>query len=325
LTTVRLATLLTTVCLLATAAAQAQAQPTRVAIFFYPWYGTPSVDGLYRHWQRADAAGPAEIASEFYPARGLYSSGDPVVLRAQMQEIASAGVDQIVTSWWGWGSVEDVRLPAVVAAARAAGLDVAIHLEPYTGRTPDSTYDDIEHLRGFGIRDFYLYGPTQDGLPWDWGVLNQRLQGVRLFAQTGGAAYAAAWGFDGLYTYDILNYGGNTFERLCALARRLKMICSPSVGPGYDARRAVADPRVKLRRHGATYDSMWGAALKARADLITITSYNEWHEGSQIEPARPQPGYRGYDGAWGRVGKTAERAYLDRTALWSARFARQRR
>jgi glycoprotein endo-alpha-1,2-mannosidase len=77
---------------------------------------------------------------------------------------------------------------------------------------------------------------------------------------------------------------------------------------------------MKPRRNGATYDAMWQAAMRARADVITVTSYNEWHEGSQIEPARAIGRYRGYDGAWGRVGRAAEQAYLVRTAYWSARF-----
>jgi hypothetical protein len=70
---------------------------------------------------------------------------------------------------------------------------------------------------------------------------------------------------------------------------------------------------------------MWRAALRARADLVTVTSYNEWHEGTQIEPAvqRRSAGgvaYRGYDGAWGLSGRAAERAYLTRTAFWAARL-----
>ena len=67
---------------------------------------------------------------------------------------------------------------------------------------------------------------------------------------------------------------------------------------------------------------MWTSAIRAGADLVTITSYNEWHEGTQIEPARARRGYHGYDGAWGARGRDAERAYLDRTAYWTARFSR---
>ena len=68
---------------------------------------------------------------------------------------------------------------------------------------------------------------------------------------------------------------------------------------------------------------MWRGAVKARADLVTITSYNEWHEGTQIEPARPgRRGYQCYDGAWGLRGHAAETAYLDRTAYWVRRFTR---
>ena len=49
---------------------------------------------------------------------------------------------------------------------------------------------------------------------------------------------------------------------------------------------------------------MWNAALHAGADMVTITSYNEWGEGTQIEPAGHGGRYESYDGAYGC---TAER------------------
>jgi len=298
-----------------------QAPSSRVGIFYYPWFATPQRDGAFAHWQQAGSTPPASLASGFYPARGPYSSADALVLDAQMREIAAAGVGTVIASWWGQGSLEDRRLPQVIGAARAYGLSIAAHLEPYRGRTVAATELDIGFLRSLGIKDFYVWASVS--LPdAEWAEMNARLAGVRTFANTNLAGRAAAGGVDGLYTYDVLLFDGALFPRLCGQARRLGLLCAPSVGPGYDARRATGDDRVRSRRHGTTYDSMWRGAVKARADLVTITSYNEWHEGTQIEPARAaRRGYEGYDGAWGLRGRAAETAYLDRTAFWVRRFS----
>ncbi len=297
----------------------------RTSIFYYPWYGTPQHDGKFLHWQQHGAAPPDTIASSFYPARGPYSSADRLVLGAQMAEIRRAGIDQISVSWWGWGSVEDRRLELLLPAARARGLDVALHLEPYRHRTAASTAADVTRLRAHGVTDFYVYGP-QDDTTEAWAAANASVPAdVRVFGQTTMAGWAAAAGFDGIYTYDVLVVLGDRFHRLCEQARKVRLLCAPSVGPGYDARRAGLDVRVRPRRNGATYDGMWRSALRARPDLVTITSYNEWHEGTQIEPARARNGYLAYDGAWGLRGRAAERAYLTRTAYWSAQLVRTMR
>ncbi len=293
------------------------------AIFYYAWFGTPEGDGEYHHWQQGGSAPPAQVGSSYYPSRGPYSSSDSLVLGAQMREIAGAGVGTVIVSWWGRGSLEDQRLPRIIGTARAQGLAVAAHLEPYGGRTVSSTGDDIAYLRALGVTDFYVWASVQ--LPdEEWLALNGSLEGVRLFANTNLPGRAAAGGFAGVYTYDVLLYDGDFFPRYCAQARRLELLCAPSVGPGYDARRATPDTRLRPRRNGATYDTMWQGAIRARADLVTVTSYNEWHEGTQIESARSVGGYQSYDGAWGRRGIVAESAYLDRTAYWSAQHAAAR-
>jgi glycoprotein endo-alpha-1,2-mannosidase len=308
------------------AAAQAAAQ---VSIFYYPWYGTPARDGAWAHWF-APGASTLDVASNYYPTRGLYSSSNERVVAAQMREIAASGVGEVISSWWGWGSPEDLRLPLVIRAAHAAGLSVAIHLEPYPERTIESVEADISHLRTFGITRFFVYRPF-DIAEEDWAALRDRVEGVQLFAQTSLVGRAAAARFDGLYTYDILLWGGDSFHRLCKQARRARLACLPSVGPGYDASRATGDIRVKPRRNGKTYDRMWRSAIDSGADGVTITSYNEWHEGTQIEPARARTtrsaasiSFETYDGAYGLRGRPAERAYLDRTLFWTAAFARSR-
>jgi hypothetical protein len=298
----------------------------RVSAFYYPWYGTSSVDGSYQHWAQHGHTPPNDIASAYYPAQGLYSSTDRVVVGQQMDEVKASGIDEIAVSWWGRGSAEDARLPEVVAAARADGIAVAIHLEPYPGRTVASIVDDLTYLRGYGVATFYIYRALDLPIA-DWAAAKAALHvgGTVLYAQTALAGAAAAAGFDGVYTYDIVTYGGNTLARLCAEAHAQHLLCAPSVGPGYDARRGSGDPRVKPRRNGRTYDSMWRAAITAKADRVTITSFNEWHEGTQIEPAarRRRHGlyrYGTYDGAWGTHGAAAKDAYLARTRYWSDVF-----
>ncbi len=310
----------------------AQASP-KISIFYYPWYGNPATDGSWEHWV-APGSSTLDIASSFYPARGLYSSSSVPVVRAHMQEIAAAGVQEVVSSWWGLGSPEDQRLQLVIRQAHAAGLEVAVHLEPYEGRTIATVENDIDHLATLGITRIFVYQPFDGISPSDWLALRSRLTGVKLFAQTPLPGKAAAAGFDGIYTYDVLQYGGDTYSRICKQAHKVGLLCLPSVGPGYDATHATANVRVKSRRNGRTYDAMWSSALLSSADAVTITSYNEWHEGTQIEPARPRPAglaasstFQSYDGAYGLTGRAAENAYLDRTKFWAQQFllARQAR
>jgi glycoprotein endo-alpha-1,2-mannosidase len=311
--------ILAVVCVSLLTPATAHARAVRSAIFFYPWYSNAVHDGAYSHWQQNGHAPPLDIASAFFPARGVYSSADPRVLRAQMREIASTHVDEVVSSWWGWGSPEDERLAEVSRVARRHRLAVAVQLEPYAGRSVETIASDLQQLRELGIRDVYVYR-AEDFTSDDWSRLNLRLTGLRVFAQTNHVGFAARAGFGGFYTYDILEYGGAKFARFCRQAHAAGILCAPSVGPGYQAYLANGDPRVKPREAGATYDCMWRAALDARADVVTITSYNEWGEGTQIEPAGRRVRYKSYDGAYGLRGRAAQRAYLLRTAYWTAQL-----
>jgi hypothetical protein len=296
-----------------------------VAIFYYPWYGTPALDGAYEHWNQAGHVPPGDIAARFYPLGGLYSSSDRRVVKRQMTEIAAAGVDTVVVSWWGWGSPEDLRLPRVLASAQRAGLRVAIHIEPYGSRTATSVAADVQHLRTLGVTDFYVYGAI-DIPALDWATVRPTLVGVRLFAQTPLVGFAAAAGFDGVYTYTVSSTTGASFNLLCDNAHAAGLLCAPSVGPGFDASRATPDPFVRARLNGSTYDGLWRRVVGAHADQVTVTSFNEWHEGTQIEPAREldNADYQSYDGAWGLRGRAAQFAYLKRTLDWS-RVYRARR
>lgn len=77
-----------------------------VHIFYYLWYGSPSVDDKYIHWDHVlvphwdpkiaashvhgGHTPPEDIASSFYPELGPYSSRDPEVLESHMAQIVEA-------------------------------------------------------------------------------------------------------------------------------------------------------------------------------------------------------------------------------------------
>ena len=299
--------------------AETSAPTERAAIFYYPWYSTPGKDGRWAHWYVEHDGAPV-LSTPYFPTRGLYSSSNARIVLAQMREIATAGIGTVVVSWWGHGSPEHDRLLMVEEAATRYGLEVAIHLEPYRARTPARAADDIARLHAEGgFTDFYLYDAVRDPAA-DWATALEPLSGVRIFGHTTLVGRARASGFDGLYTYDVVTWNGALFRRLCAQAHAAGLLCAPSVGPGYDARLATRHETTRPRNDGRTYDRMWKTAIRAEADIVTITSYNEWQEGTQIEPARVALGMPSYEGAWGKAGVAAQRAYLSATAHWTARL-----
>lgn len=74
---------------------------------------------------------------------------------------------------------------------------------------------------------------------------------------------------------------------MCRFAHEKGMTCSLSVGPGYNDEKIRPWNRAtsRSRENGAYMDRMFQHAIDAQTDFISITSYNEWGEGTQIEPA----------------------------------------
>ena len=318
----------------------------RVTAFYYGWYGTPAIDGRWRHWGQGGHTPPDDLGAAFEPAIGPYSSHDPAVLATHMQELVAARVGTIAVSWWGPGSFDDLGLPAIIDAAGIAGIGVALHIEPYKGRTAASIARDIRALitmygdrpglarairpTMFGTSTIsrpivYVYQPRLV----DEAALRDAIDGLRgtsadaiVLIQTTSVALVDRIHADGLYTYDVYALDGTKFDRLLGQCRDRNYLCSPSVGPGYDERRATTGGRSIERADGARYDEMWSRAITAGAEWVSITSFNEWHEGTQIEPAltRAGPPYADYDGAYGQTGSGAEGAYLDATATWVSRL-----
>ena len=58
-----------------------------------------------------------------------------------------------------------------------------------------------------------------------------------------------------------------------------------TVTPGFEEGFQGASDLVVDRADGDTYRSFWRVARASEPQWILITSFNEWHEGSEIEPS----------------------------------------
>ena len=321
-------------------AADAAGTPSlRVQAFYYPWYGNPTFSQHWKHWEEIGFHPPNDISSNYFPVLGAYDSGDfDGAVDTQMAEIAAAGIGVIVYSWWGPGSDTDQLVTRTMDVAARHGLKVAWHIEPYGGRDAASVVRDIVYIdTRYGRHAAFFRDPQHGGrgvyyiynslLTLDWSALAATRGRALVLAQTTDTSQVSA--FDGMYTYAIAADVGRGWFQASEYARSHHLIWAPSIGPGYLDDRAVPGNTTPTsdRDNGATYDGEWQLALApamGEPTWITITSFNEWHEGSQIEAASSAPprgpGYTTYDHAYGLTGTSAEHAYLDRTRIWVDQF-----
>jgi hypothetical protein len=71
-----------------------------------------------------------------------------------------------------------------------------------------------------------------------------------------------------------------------AACRPRSRISTATVLPGYDDSNIGRERVTRLgRENGELYQRLWQAAIEADPDWVLLTSFNEWHEGSEIEPS----------------------------------------
>ena len=310
-------------CLLVVALASGRlegAEPHRVMAFYYPWYGTadgPGGAGRVEHWGRIDAEKKDISESTHYPALGAYDSHDPNVIDQHCRWAKQAGIDTFIVSWWGHGDYTDRALARILDGCARYGLSACIYYEtvpsPQTAET--AAQDILKVVRRYGGHPAYLkigsdavvfvYGRAlqEIGLT-GWfkavGIMHRRMLVVGLKVMGDQFSYGAARVFDGLHTYntagslqgmtpdEVRKWAPGTYRAWVELADdagRMGKISALTVIPGYDDTK-IRKPGLAVKRFdGEIYRAQWEAAIEADPHWVLITSFNEWHEGSEIEPS----------------------------------------
>ncbi len=288
------------------------ASPRRVLAFYYGWYGTPEGSGEWRHWRGVDMDAHSIASSTHWPRRGPYDSHDPAVLDEHCRLAAEAGLDGFIVSWWHPDDFHDRGIPPLLEAVARHGLAVTAYLETVPSGTPGEAVERmawiLEHhaghpawLRVDGRPVLFVYGRAVQELGAGGWALALELLAERV---PGGAVVigdgldpGTARVFDGVHTYNVTGTSaGAAPAEIGARARGLwralervppgRIRCA-TVIPGYDDTK-LGRPGLRpttARHDGATLRVLWEAALASPADWILVTSFNEWHEGSEVEPS----------------------------------------
>jgi hypothetical protein len=75
--------------------------PREILAFYYGWYGTPAVSGVWRHWTDVDPIHREIANSADFPVSGAYDSHDPSAVAQQVGMAKGAGITGFIVSWWG--------------------------------------------------------------------------------------------------------------------------------------------------------------------------------------------------------------------------------
>ncbi|NOK61102.1 MAG: hypothetical protein GFH27_549307n85 [Chloroflexi bacterium AL-W] len=275
-----------------------QAQDERpVMAFYYPWY-EPS-DWSYA--RMSDIAAPQ------------YQGGDEDVLQRHIQQADDAGIDALICTWYGPNEDRlDGRCRRMLQLVEESGRDLKIAI------IPDQSASFIGSMRTVGglaeaigvLRRDFTSSPayfTFEGKPAVFWFNPPSLGGVGTWEQLRNQAdpnrdqywFGGTDNFNYLDVYDALYYYDITWESTPGLAMnsyagRLENYNSSrgtnkpfiaTVMTGYDDLRIRPNGHRRNRSGGEYYRGTWQTAMDRNADAVVLTSFNEFYEGTHIEPS----------------------------------------
>ncbi len=288
--------------------------PRLVLAFYYNWFDENT-------WTSAKVPD--------FPTQ-TYVSRDPAVMDRHIAQAQAAGIDAFVVSWYGpgGGNQTEGNFAAMLDVAASRGFKLALDVEVTSPFAGGGTAGTVEMLR-------HALAPTPTTQPiCGWTASRSSSSGASsASAWTPGSAirdqvdpgHNSIWiaegidmsyqaVFDGHHLYSVtwnppsdVCYTANKFSRWVQAERERygsHRYWVATVMPGYnDTRTGRGNAFVRGREDGAYYAQTWQAAIASNPDWVIITSFNEWPEGTYIEPSQ----------AYGD-------RYLGLTAEWAGRF-----
>jgi glycoprotein endo-alpha-1,2-mannosidase len=298
--------------LCAAASAQWTSVPKEALAFYYGWYGNPDVSGSWIHWRNVDPAKKHIDESTHFPALGAYDTHDPKIVDTHCRQAKEAGLTGFIATWWRQRDFHDQGMRLLLDTAAKHELKITVYYE--SAPNVESAVDDLLYimksyaghsawLKVSNKPVIFVYGRAIDQLKLEgWAKViadfNSKFPAGAVFVGDQ-ISPAAAKVFDGLHTYnptgltpgkspdETRSWAKTTFPQWVKTAGPDRIACVTII-PGYDdsCQPSRKPPRpITERYQGDTYKVMWEEVIAANPDWVLVCSWNEWHEGSEIEPS----------------------------------------
>ena len=275
--------------------------------FYYPWYGNPEYSNRYIHWENVNLHNTRIGNSPNYPVLGPYDSKAKSVIHTHCKQAQSCGIHGFIVSWWGQQTNENEVIPPLLKIAHQYGIKICLYYEQIKGEKKNYVYqlnNDLDYIiNNYTSHPAYLH---YTGKPMLF-VYRRPIQqiGVSIwstykdFYLVGDKiTHPRAKSFSAIHHYNPISYIlscktmsdiKKTLVKAMANTIRLQNTYGLprilSVAKGYDDRTERQPGSVVDSRKGKLYKLMWDTALKYKPDIVLITSWNEWHEKTEIEPS----------------------------------------
>ena len=292
----------------------------KVYAHMMPWFETDktSLDkGKWGwHWTMNASLNPAlgEIASHYHPLTGAYASGDATILDYQCLLMKYAGLEGVMVDWYGSDADNTTarhtsNTEAIFKAIQKAGMKMAIVYEDNTvGSAADAVgkaRDDMRYLAShFFGSDHYakvdgkplllVFGPQALNTPKDWYRTFQILETPpALVVLNGHIDKANGDGFENAIG-EYLWVNATPDSWYATAKSRFQMVMGGAM-PGfkdYYKQGGAGDGYTTYDDEGgALFDRQLNAAKNAGLQWLQISTWNDYGEGTIIEPTQ-EFGYR---------------------------------
>ncbi|NHV07268.1 MAG: hypothetical protein HA495_08025 [Thaumarchaeota archaeon] len=277
-----------------------------VLAFYYPWYGNPQSNegsGILTHWEKIEYNSIG--SSTYYPLLGPYDSQDERVIEAHIEMAKVSGIDGFICSWWGIGTFEDDAFKKILKVASKENFSVTIYYESVRDITQDQIVDELSYilssyssepsfLKINGKPTVFVYAVSaynRNSKFWNEVIskVKEKTKVDAIFiADSFDMSYFDV--FDGFHTYNPIWISRKNFYNVYSSEAKVirvnGKIWAATVCPGYDDRKIRKPGNYVNREDGAYYNLTWNASVESNPDIVLICTFNEWHEGTNIEPSR---------------------------------------